>query len=217
VPFSPKTPLLGPNAAISAGLLAILLGLISCFAGYRLFRVFLGLYGFLVGGLLGSGLAAAQFADNEFMGAVGLVLGGILGAALLTASYMIGVFAAGALVGLMLANVFGLDAAFGPFSVFVTALCLGVLALFLQKYFIALATAFSGAWAVVGGLVALLGRGPAALLDPFTPPTGLIRDLPAAAVLTAWLLLGLFGAAVQLRRSARPRRPPQPSPLPPRE
>jgi hypothetical protein len=214
MPFSLQLPALGPNAAISAGLLAIVLGLVSCFAGYRLFRLFLGLYGFVLGGLLGAALAAAQLPGNDFVGAVGLVLGGLLGAALLTASYLVGVFAVGALGGLMLADLFGLHAAFGPLGVFITALALGVLALVLQKILISLSTAFSGAWAVIGGVVALLGRGPTALLDPFTPPTGLIRDLPAAAVIAAWLLLGLAGAVVQLRG---PDRPPPPPPPPPRD
>ena len=202
----PELPLPARNAAATAALVAVVLGLASCFAGYRLFRLFLAFYGFALGALLGVALAAAEAPGNDFAAGAGLLVGGLAGAGLLSAFYLLGVFAVGALGGLILAEVLHLHAALGDLGPALTALACGVLALFLQKIVIALSTAFSGAWGVLGGLVALLGRGPAALADPFVlPPGAPWRGLPDHVLLLAWLVLGGAGAIYQLRRPDRPR------------
>ena len=58
----PDWPLVGPNASSAVALLAIAVGLVTCFAGYRLFRVILALYGAALGAIIGVavGHGAAQ-------------------------------------------------------------------------------------------------------------------------------------------------------------
>src|SRR5687767_11434278 len=72
---------LGMNEAV-IGILAILIGLVACLAGYVVFRLVLPILGFLVGLGLGAQLAAALF-DQPYLGsllswilaiAVGLVI-----------------------------------------------------------------------------------------------------------------------------------------------
>ncbi len=215
LPLTPALPALGPNAAATAAILALALGLVSCFAGYRLFHFFLAVYGFAIGAVVGATLTAAYLPGQDFAALAGLVIGGLVGGALLRAFYYVGVFVIGGLAGLLLADALHLQGALGDLGPLLCAIGCGALALILQKILIALSTAFSGAWAALGGLVALLGRGPAGLLDPFQLPRGggPWRDLPDDAIFYAWLALGTIGAVVQLgareRRRDRPeRRPP---------
>lgn len=213
-PLTPALPALGPNAAATAAILALVLGLVSCFAGYRLFRFFLAAYGFALGALVGATLTAAYLPGQDFAALAGLVLGGLVGAGLLRAFYYVGVFVIGGLGGLLLADALHLHHTLGDLVPLLVAVGCGVLALILQKILIALSTAFSGAWAALGGLVALLGRGPAGILDPFELPHGggPWRDLPDSTLLYAWLVLGTLGAVVQLRAPERRQGPPRPRP-----
>ena len=43
-----------------AAMILLVGGVISCFAGYRVFRVVLGIYGFIIGALFASGLAGPE-------------------------------------------------------------------------------------------------------------------------------------------------------------
>src|SRR3990172_8742963 len=68
-------------------------GLLACFAGYRLFRLVLGLYGCLLGAFLIIGWMNSPSMWTLIMAAV---VGGVLGAVLMIAAYFIGVGLIGA-------------------------------------------------------------------------------------------------------------------------
>ena len=63
-----------------AALILIAGGLISCFAGYRVFRIVLGIYGFILGALFASGIAGPE--NTGWMIAAALA-GGVIGALIL--------------------------------------------------------------------------------------------------------------------------------------
>src|SRR4051812_36688722 len=84
-----------------AALLLAAGGLLSCFAGYRVFRVVLGIYGFIIGALIASSFMAS---DQTLWMVVAAVIGGIAGAAILIFSYFVGVALIGAGVGALFAN-----------------------------------------------------------------------------------------------------------------
>src|SRR5436190_20784441 len=82
-----------------AAVILVVGGLLSCFAGYRLFRVVLGLYGFI----LGAGLTTSMMgASNTFALVVAALAGGLLGAVLMVAAYFVGVGLVGAGLAVLL-------------------------------------------------------------------------------------------------------------------
>ena len=62
---------------IPAAILLVLGGAVACFAGYRFFRIVLGLYGFVLGALLATTVAGAGSTSSLVMWAV---VGGVAGA-----------------------------------------------------------------------------------------------------------------------------------------
>ena len=79
---------------IPAAVILLAGGLLSCFAGYRVFRVVLGIYGFILGALLAS---SAMGTDQTFWMVVAALLGGLIGALIHIAAYFVGVGAHGRL------------------------------------------------------------------------------------------------------------------------
>src|SRR4029453_19479697 len=71
-------------------------GLLSCFAGYRVFRGVLGFFGFVIGALLTSSVMGT---DQTLWMIGAAIVGGIVGALILVAAYFVGVALIGAGVG----------------------------------------------------------------------------------------------------------------------
>jgi len=176
-------------------------GFTACFFGYRLFKVVLGVFGFIIGALAASSVFGAG--DTTPM-VIAAIVGGIAGAALLLAAYFVGVALVGAGLGALLVNMIWtrIDGDPHPAVVIVFSVAGAVVATWLQRYVIILATAFTGAWTMLVGGLALMGdSGPlraAAAGDvwvayPLNPAPGM-RWVP-----WAWFALGAFGALVQMR------------------
>jgi hypothetical protein len=189
---------------LPAAIVLLVGGLISCFAGYRVFRIVLGIYGFILGALLTSG---AMGADSSWMIAAALV-GGVIGALILIAAYFVGVALLGAGVGALGTSL--LWASFGrePSAVIVIlfAIAGALAALALQRYVIIGATAFGGAWTIIVGAIALSGskvavdaaaRNNVWLAYPMNPAPGQYW------VLLAWIALGISGVFTQLAVTAK--------------
>ena len=183
-----------------AAIVLIAGGLLSCFAGYRVFRVVLGFFGFVLGALLTSSFMGTE--QTLYMIAAAIV-GGIVGALILVAAYFVGVALIGAGVGALVVNVIWASLGREPHIVvvilFAIAGALGALAL--QRYVIVVATGFGGAWTTIVGGLALMGdrlaieataRNNVWLAYPMNPAPG------ERWVLIAWLALGLVGVIVQL-------------------
>lgn len=175
-------------------------GIVACFFGYRLFRLVLSLAGFVLGGLMASSLVGPSEA-TWLIGA--WLLGGLIGMGILYAGYYVGVALVGAGLGALVANLaFAASGEPPPFLVVLLASVVGAVgAMFLQRYFIIVGTAFGGAWTLILGVMALLGdkaaRAAAAggnvwVIYPLNPAPGQ-RWLPYA-----WVILGIIGAATQL-------------------
>lgn len=175
-------------------------GLLACFMGYRLFRVVLGIFGFILGALA----ASSFFGVSETWQMVAAALaGGLVGALLLLGAYFVGVALVGAGMGALLVNLIWtqIDGDPHPFVVVLFSVAGALLATWLQRYVIILGTAFGGAWTTIVGGLALAGNdGPmsaAAAGDvwiayPLHPAPG------EAWVPWAWLALGLAGTLVQM-------------------
>jgi hypothetical protein len=191
---------------LPAAILLVLGGAVSCFAGYRLFRLVLGIYGFILGAMFASSMMSAE----STMGMVAAaIVGGLIGAAILVLAYFVGIAIVGAALGALVAHVLWPIGSGGePPALLVILLAVigAVAAMFLQRYVIIVTTAFAGAWTMLLGVLAIVAnRGGDAraaanavwILYPLTPAEGQMW-LPIA-----WVVLGLAGTAVQLGVTGR--------------
>jgi hypothetical protein len=191
---------------LPAAILLVLGGALSCLAGFRLFRVVLGIYGFIFGAMLASSMMGGSNTTGMIVGAV---VGGLAGALLLVFAYFVGIALVGAGLGAFVAHVgWGYFGSGDPPPVLVIVLSIfgSIGAMLLQRYVIIVATAFGGAWTViVGGLAVAGDRGAARaaaagdvwILYPMTPAQGQ-RWVPFV-----WIALGLIGTGVQLGVTGR--------------
>ena len=76
----------------------VIVGLIQCFLGYRIFRIVLGLTGFLMAAGF-AGTMGFSLTGNEIMALIFGILGGLIGAGLMVAIYFVGLFLIGAFLG----------------------------------------------------------------------------------------------------------------------
>lgn len=188
-----------------AALVLLAAGAIACFAGYRVFRVVLGIYGFILGALAAS---AAMGAEHTLWMLLAALVGGVIGALILIAAYFVGVALLGAGVGALVASLIWGAVGREPHALIVIlfAIAGALVALALQRYVIIVATSFGGAWTMVVGGLALMGDHRAVdvaarpnvwFAYPMNPAPG------QHWFLVVWLGLGVVGALVQLGYTAR--------------
>ena len=194
---------------LPAAVLLVSSGALSCFAGYRLFKIILGIYGFIAGALFASSMMGVTNTTGMIAAAV---IGGLAGAVLMMFAYFVGTAILGAGLGALIAHV-GWDVVRvgdPPAAVVVVMAIAGaVAAMFLRRYVIIVATAFAGADMVLMGGLAVAGERSAAakaasasdvwILYPTSPVPG------QAWVPIAWVVLGLIGTGVQLGITGRKR------------
>ena len=197
------------SLGLPAAILLVLGGALACFAGYRLFRSVLGIYGFILGAMIASSMLDVS---NPVGLLVAALLGGIVGAIVFVFAYLVGVGLAGAGLGALIAHLVWvqLGASDPPAVAVIVASVTGAVgAVLLQRYVIIAATAFGGAWTIiVGGVAIAEARGGDAaaaapdvwILYPFSPA------LAETWVIAAWVALGLTGLGVQLWVTARRRK-----------
>jgi len=185
---------------LPAAIVLVIGGLVACFFGYRLFRIVLAFSGFVIGALI----ASSPFGVSDtWPMLIAALVGGLIGAGVLLAAYFVGVALTGAALGAVAANLIFTATGQDPhFIVLVLLTVLGAAAaMYLQRYFIIVGTAFGGAWTLIVGTAALIGDrtalAAAAANDvwvayPLNPAPG------RGWVKVAWIVLGLIGTTVQL-------------------
>jgi hypothetical protein len=200
LPLAYRTP--GAIVLVAAGLL-------STFAGYRFFRIILGLFGFLLGAAVASSIVGA---DQRAYMVGAAVVGGIIGALILIGGYFVGVALLGAALGAAAVTLIWSPLARDPHAIIVIgAAVLGALgALAMQRYVIIISTAFGGAATTIAGAVALAGNdSPIVAERADVWPIDLVNSAPGSRwALIAWLLLGAAGVAVQIGVTAREKKTP---------
>ena len=191
---------------LPVALLLVLGGTLSCFAGYKLFKITLAIYGFIIGAMVASSMMGSSNTTGMIVSAL---VGGLAGAAILVFAYFVGIALVGAGLGALVAHVgWGWFRASDPPAALIIVLAImGALgAMVLQRYVIIVSTAFAGAWTILLGVVALMERSSVAarprgdnvfILYPTMPVNG------ASWMPIAWIVLGLVGTAVQLAITGR--------------
>ena len=186
--------------ATPAAIVFVLGGFLACFAGFRLFRVVLGINGFILGALITTSVMGTS---SMWALAVAGLVGGLLGAILMVVAYFAGVAIVGAGVGTLAVHLawtpFHADP---PWYAVIVAAILGALgALAVTRYMIIVGTAFGGSWMLIVGALALAGNKAAAqaanegsvwLVYPLDPAPG------KWWVWVAWIALSIVGVVTQL-------------------
>ena len=152
---------------IIGGLIALGIGLVFAFYGFRLFIVLLPIWGFFAGFAFGAGLVAG-FADERFLGTVlGWVLGLVFAVVFAVLAYLyyyvaviLAMGAFGFAIGSGLVVALGVDWNWVAVLVgVIVGVILGVVSVFGNMPMIVLVvfSSFAGAVGVVGGLMLLVG------------------------------------------------------------
>lgn len=199
------------SQTLGIGLIALAVGALLCFAGYRLFRMLIAVWGFFIGFLVGAQVVASllhsDFLNTPLAWGAGLLLGLVL-AVLAYALYTAAVTILGASVGYLIGA--GLVTALGygeqGFVVIGAGLALaitfGILILVfdLVRLLVIANTALGGAGAVVTGALLLFGVINLSFLSSGVIGA-FIRNSPGWILL--WLVLAVVGGTFQMQNTRR--------------
>lgn len=175
------------------GLLLLIVGLLTCFFGKRLYRIILALSGFVVGYFATSGalLGQSEIVVILVSVVVGLVLAAIFWSLYKFAYVLFGLFL-GLALGALIVNALNLENLLGTIILVVLALVGAGIGNIFGDLMIRLSTAFAGATQAVGGLAAL-GAAIGISLPLVDPSHGAIYPDSIAGVITI-IAVGLLGA-----------------------
>ena len=191
---------------LPAAIVLVIGGALACFAGYRLFKLVLALYGFILGAML----ASSMFGISNTIGMIAAaVVGGIAGALILVFAYFVGIALVGAGLGALLAHIGWTTTQAGdPPALLIIGLAVvgAVGAMVLQRYVIIFSTAFGGAWTLMLGAMAIASERAAAPRAARGPDVWILYptlDRGGGWMLLVWIALGLLGTGVQLGITGR--------------
>ncbi len=172
-------------------------GVAYCLLGYRIFRVVLGLTGFLLAGLTAAALAGWLSYGHVLSMTIAGVLGGLCGAVALFFLYRTGVFFVGFLGGVIIAFhvLQGHSESWVLWAILGSGLAGGVMALGLEPLVMTVATAVIGAWlCMVSGFFLIMG-------SPYGEPLSKPENTAAVSwgLLIIWGVMACIGILVQFR------------------
>ncbi len=176
---------------------AILLGLLFCFFGYRIFRFVLAVAGFILGASFVAGFTYT-LTDGEDLLIILIagVAGGLILGALFLFLYSAGVFLIGAVFGILLfsTTASSLNINTPPILYIVPALAGGILSLLIQRFMIILITSFTGAWVVAMATLYFVNSN----FNPFNSEfITSIADNQTYRIIFGWIALGVLGFVTQ--------------------
>lgn len=188
-----------------SGPLAVAVGMLACFFGYRILKLTLGIMGFMAAAAGGWALGFSLAPNNSGIALTCALVAGVIGAALCVWLFFLGIFLLGASAGAIVAAAFFNAAGSQPQAILllVFAVVFGLVALVMQKFMIVASTAFSGSYLVVAGVLRLMGHlqnGSLPWFDRVHPGSA---GLPGYVALAFWIALGLAGLSFQYRTSRR--------------
>jgi hypothetical protein len=194
------------SVQVPASVVLLAGGAVACFGGYRLFKLVLGVYGFILGAMIGSYMVGTS---QPWATVVAALAGGAIGALVLIVGSFVGVAILGAGLAALIVNVawkpFGGEP--HPAALIVAAAAGAFLAMAFQRHLIIASTAFAGSWTMLVGAAALMkgaaGRAASASADVWVLyPNSAVAD--GYWVYAVWVAIALFGMYVQLHTSKKP-------------
>ena len=190
--------------ALCASMVALLLGLVLLFAGYRFFLLLLPVIGFFAGFFIGASAISLLFGDAFLATLLGWLIGFVLALVFALLSYlfyMVGVALVSGAVGYAFGSglIFALSdnwqlMAFVVGVVFAVIVAVLVLAFNVQKWFIIFITAFGGSSGIFMSMALLFNKVDISDIG-INPIRPVWDDSPIWFIL--WLALALIGATIQ--------------------
>lgn len=175
----------------------VLLGVLICFFGYRMFRFVLAIVGFIIGASFVAGFGFTLTDGKEIVVIlIAAVAGGLIVGALFLFLYSAGVFLIGAIFGILLfSGIIGfVNSNTSPILYILPALVGGILALLLQKFMIILITSFTGAWVSVMAVLYFISSDFSPFRLEFIDRLG---ENQTYRIVFSWLALGMLGFITQ--------------------
>ena len=173
---------------LPAAIVLLVGGVVACFFGYRLFRIVLAIFGFILGAFFASSIFGMSDTGPMLIAAA---VGGLIGAGILIGAYFLGVALIGAALGATAANLIFASGDRDPHFLVVVFLSItgATAAMYLQRYFIIV-----GAMAALGDQAAraAVAANDVWVVYPMNPAPG------QRWVIWVWLALGAVGTGVQL-------------------
>ena len=185
-------PPLTENGAVA---IAIFVGTLYCFLGYRTLKFVICLTGFILAGGMAAALGGYFGQGNTWIALAAGILGGLCGAAALIYVFKLGLFMLGMLATALVAHMLllGRPESWIVFAVLGAGVIGGLLAVALEKFIVILATSAIGAWFTACGLGYFL-VGPK-FLDIMQEPLEFGRD--RSVVAACWATLFVAGVLAQ--------------------
>jgi hypothetical protein len=201
------------------GLIAILVGLLACLAGYAVFRVVLPILGFFVGLGLGAQLGARVLNEPYLSSPLAWIIAIVIGLVVATIAFVWWYVSVALTIG-GLGYAIGYGGAVGLgvsdstmllVAGVVVAVIFALAALLLRVpiFIVILVTAFWGASALIGGVLVLLNR-----IEPGQLRNGTVDVVIHSSTLwlAVWVGLGIIGVLVQWFTTPRAEQPGTPEP-----
>lgn len=183
----------------------LLAGIINCFLGYRILKIIVGFWGFVLGFSLTLLIFSQIQGATPMVSTIAGIVGGIIGIVLVSSLIKVGIFGVGAFFGYLIGmNFASLGGAQPNVMILVLAAIIGgLLALVMQKPMLILATAFGGSWLIVRAFAVFKGID-FHIMDMIQQPILLkTRDTQFYILFSAWIVIGLFGAAMQFKLTGK--------------
>jgi Domain of unknown function (DUF4203) len=193
-----------PKVDLLVAILVALVGLAALVVGYRLFRLLLPVWGFVVGFFAGAGFIANWLGEGFLEGILGIGLGVLLGIALAFVAYAlwwIGVVIAlgglGFALGYAILPAIGLDTEFLALLLGLavgSVLAVAAILLHLPRALIVVITSLWGSAAVIGGVLVLFNQ-----VEPETLGTGAVAGAIGTSFFwtVVWIALAVIGMGIQ--------------------
>jgi hypothetical protein len=195
------------------GILAILIGLVACLAGYVVFRLVLPILGFFVGLGLGAQLAASLFNQPYLGSPLSWVIAIAVGLLIATIAFIwwyvsvaLTIASLGYAIGFGVAHGLGWDPTAELVAGVALAVIFALVALVLRVpiAIVIVVTAFWGSSALIGGVLILFDR-----IEPNQLRNGTVDVVIAGSpvLLLVWLAVGVVGVLVQWLTTSRQETP----------
>jgi len=184
-----------PQQIQAAVAIAIAVGTLYCFLGYRALKLVLVLTGFMMGGALAGACAGWATAGHLLTAAISAFIGGIIGGVAVLFFYRVGVFLLGLLGGAVIARTAlgGASDVAASSNTLGAAVFGGLTGLFLERPLMTIATSAIGSWLVVHGIAFFVsGGGTAKAFE-----TALAQKSTQSMMLVCWAVLAIVGALTQ--------------------
>jgi len=152
------------NIMSAVGVIMCIIGLLQCFFGYKLFKIWCAVVGFIFGALIAFAITATGVFVNssapELISILLFVFLGLLGALIAYKLYIVGLFiyafVAAFFIGFILFAVITNSLATGLGAGLIAGLAVGIIAVIFRRFWIILTTSVSGGVSINNGLIMIL-------------------------------------------------------------